>query len=480
MRTHHNLVSLRAALSAGFLIAAMLLPRLSAGEATAPLRADLIVRGGAVMTMDAKRLVYNPGFVAIRGDRIVGVGLESDIAGRWVAQRTVPARRQIVLPGLINAHTHAPMVLFRGIADDLDLSEWLTKYIFPAEARNVTRDFVYWGALMACWEMLMGGTTTYADMYYFEDAIAEATAKAGMRAILGETIIDFPSPDHKTPQKALKFTRNFIRRWRGHPLIVPAVAPHSAYTCSVETLQASKKLADEEDAPLLIHVAEAPSEMREVLQKYGTRPVPHLERIGLLSPRMLAAHTVHVTAEEIATLKHYDVGASDNPQSNMKLASGIAPVPKMLAENIRLGLGTDGAASNNTLDMFESMKTAALLHKVATLDPKVVSADEVLAMATINGARALHMEKEIGSLEVGKKADLIVVDTAAPNQTPHYGLASLVVYATHSEEVQTVIINGRVIVHHRRPLTLDTFEIRKRAIRYKSQVERSLTLPARN
>ncbi len=427
--------------------------------------------------MNAKRQVFTPGFVAIRGDRIVGVGSESELTGRWVAARTRYARNQLVLPGLVNAHTHAPMVLFRGIADDLELGEWLTKYIFPAEAKNVTRDFVYWGTLLACWEMLLSGTTTFNDMYYFEDAVAEAASKAGMRGVLGETIIDFPSPDKKTPQAALEFARGFIRNWRNHPLIIPAVAPHSAYTCSVETLKASARLAEEENAPLHIHVAEAPSENGEVVQKQGLRTVPFLEKIGLLGSRVIAAHVVHVTDEEIETLGREEVGIAHNPQSNMKLASGISPVPRMIARNLRLGLGTDGAASNNTLDMFQAMKTAALLHKVALRDPKVTSAEEVLAMATIDGARALHMEKEIGSLEVGKKADLILVDTTAPNQTAHYGLASLVVYATDAVSVRTVIINGKLVVDERRVLLLNPIEIRNRVQLYISRIKQSLSRP---
>ncbi|MBI4467724.1 MAG: amidohydrolase family protein, partial [Acidobacteria bacterium] len=273
------------ALALGFFSLLLQIPGPAAGWAQQRGRADLVIRGGSVITMDPQRRVFTPGYVAIRGDRIVDVGPESELSRRWKGVRTLSAKDQIVLPGLINTHTHAPMVLFRGIADDLELDEWLEKYIFPAEAKTVSRDFVYWGTLLACWEMLLGGTTTYADMYYFEDAIAEATAKAGMRGVLGETIIDFPSPDHKTPQRALDFTREFIRKWRAHPLIKPAVAPHSAYTCSVETLQAAEKLSKDERAPLIIHVAEAPSETKQVMEKYGARPVPHLERIGLLNER---------------------------------------------------------------------------------------------------------------------------------------------------------------------------------------------------
>ncbi|MBI3950030.1 MAG: amidohydrolase [Acidobacteria bacterium] len=424
--------------------------------------------------MDAERHVFSDGLVAVRDDRIVAVGGRRELASRFLARQVIDARGAAVLPGLINGHTHAPMVLFRGIADDLELHEWLTKYIFPAEAKNVTREFVYWGTRLACLEMIRGGTTTFADMYYFEDAVAEAAAKAGMRGVLAETIIDFPSPDRRTSQAALEYTEHFVKQWRNHPLIIPAVGPHAPYTNSTETLKKVQAFAEAHDVPILMHVAETRTEVEDVSKRFGARPVDYLEKIGLLSPRLIAAHVVHVNQDEIELLHRRQVGAVHNPQSNMKLASGVAPVPQMIRADLALGLGTDGAASNNTLDMFEAMKTAALLHKLTTNDPKVVSAHQALEMATINGARALHLEKEIGSLEPGKRADVIIVGLDAPHQVPVYDVHSQLVYATEASDVKTVIINGQVVMRDPRVLPLDKAAIIAKANEFRAKIVDSL------
>ncbi|MCS6805067.1 MAG: amidohydrolase [Acidobacteriota bacterium] len=437
-------------------------------------RVDLVIQGGTVLTMDADWSSFHDGFVAVRGDRIVAVGERRALAPRFLARQTIDARDKAVLPGLINGHTHAPMVLFRGIADDLDLQQWLTEYIFPAEAKNVTRQFVRWGTRLACVEMIRGGTTTFADMYYFEDEIAAVAAAAGMRGVLGQTVIDFPSPDSRTPDAALEYAARFINQYRHHPLIVPAIAPHAPYTLSTETLKKVQSFAETHDVPVLMHVAETQTEIDDVSQRFGARPVLYLQRIGLLTPRLIAAHAVHLTDEEIALLKRHQVGVVHNPQSNMKLASGIAPVPRLLRADVAVGLGTDGAASNNTLDMFEAMKTTALLHKVASADPKVVSARQALAMATINGARALHLDREIGSLQPGKRADIIVVDLNAPHQVPVYDLYSQLVYATDATDVNTVIINGRVVMSNRRLLTLDQPTIIAKAQEFRRTILQSL------
>lgn len=437
-------------------------------------RVDLIVQGGMTLAMDAERRVFPDGLVAIRGDRIVAVGDRRELAARFLPRRIIHAGGDAVLPGLINGHTHAPMVLFRGIADDLELHEWLTKYIFPAEAKNVSREFVLWGTRLACLEMIRGGTTTFADMYYFESAVAEAAAGAGMRGVLAETIIDFPSPDSPTPQAGLEYTDRFVKQWRTHPLIIPAVGPHAPYTNSTETLKQVQAFAEAHKVPILMHVAETRTEVEDVSKRYGARPVEYLETIGLLSPRLIAAHTVHINEGEIELLRRRQVGAVHNPQSNMKLASGVAPVPQMIRAGVALGLGTDGAASNNTLDMFEAMKTAALLHKLSTNDPKVVNAHQALDMATINGARALHLENEIGSLEPGKRADLIIVGLGGPHQVPVYNVHSQLVYATEASDVKTVIINGRVVMRDQRVLTLDQAAVLAKANELRAKIIESL------
>lgn len=436
---------------------------------------DLLIINGAVITMDGERHLYEHGFVAIRGERIVEVGEMAGLKRRgYQAKQTIDARGKAVLPGLINTHTHLPMVLYRGIADDLNLQEWLTKYIFPAEAKNTTKDFVIWGTRLGLIELIRGGTTTYADMYYFEDAIAAETKRAGVRGVLGETLIDFPAPDNKTWAEAFSYTEAFLKKWKGDPLIVPAAAPHAAYTVSTEHLNEVRALAEKYDAPILTHIAEAPTETDDIGKRYNARPVEYLERIGFLSSRVLGAHVVHVNEADIATLKTREVGIAHCPQSNMKLSSGTAPVPSMLAQGLRLGLGTDGAASNNDLSMWEEMDTAAKLHKLVSMKPTVVTAREALEMATLGGARALHLEQEIGSLEAGRRADVIVVDLSAPHQTPRYNFYSHLVYATKASDVTDTIVNGRVLMRNRRLLTLDEVTVKARAHEYQRGVSRSL------
>jgi 5-methylthioadenosine/S-adenosylhomocysteine deaminase len=436
---------------------------------------DLLIVGGAVVTMNRDRRVFENGFVAIRGGRIVDVGDATELKAKGYRQkRMIDARGKVILPGLVNTHTHIPMTLFRGIADDLDLQDWLTKYIFPAEAKNVTRDFVAAGARLGLAEMIRGGTTTYADMYYFEDAIAEETRKAGLRGVLGETVIDFPAPDNKTWDAALSFTESFVKRWKGDPLVTPAIAPHAPYTVSEDHLKVVKAFAEKHDVPILTHLAEAPTETKAIAEKHNTRPTLFLEKIGFLSGRLLAAHVIHVNDQEMEILKRREVGVAHCPQSNMKLSSGAAPIPRMLELSLRVGLGTDGAASNHDLSMWEEMDTAAKLHKLVTMTPTVVTADQALEMATIGGARALHLEKEIGSLEAGKRADLIVVDLGATHLTPMYNLRSHLVYAAKASDVTDTIVNGRVLMRNRRLMTLNEEAVKAAARKYQKQVGESL------
>jgi 5-methylthioadenosine/S-adenosylhomocysteine deaminase len=441
---------------------------------------DLIIRGGTVVTMDGERHVIENGAVAVKGGRIVSVGSVTDIDRNYAARKIVNARGKVIIPGLINGHTHVPMTLFRGLADDLDLQEWLTKYIFPAEAKNVTEEFVRVGTRLGLAEMIRGGTTTYCDMYYFEDAIADETSKAGMRGVLGETVIDFPVADNKTNAEAMAYVERFVKRWQGNSLIVPAIAPHAPYTVSEEHLKAVRAFSDRTGAPIVTHISETKREVDDSIKAKGASPVDYLNRIGFLNNRVIAAHMVWPSEGELVLLKRLGVGIVHNPQSNMKLASGVAPVPEMLKKDLPVGLGTDGAASNNDLNLWEEMDTAAKLHKLISRDPKVVNAAEAFEMATIRGARALHLEKEIGSIEKGKRADLVIVDLDDLNQTPSYNIYSDLVYATKAGDVQTVIIEGRVVMRDRRLLTLNEQRIKADARRYRERIIQSLsgkTLP---
>jgi len=436
---------------------------------------DLVILGGTIVTMDSERTVIEDGAIAIKDGKILSLGKSSGMRGR-AARRTINANGRIIIPGLVNAHTHIPMVLFRGISDDLDLNDWLTKYIFPAEAKNVDEKFVRAGTRLGLAEMIRGGTTTYCDMYYFEDAVADETKKAGVRAVLGETIIDFPAPDNKTWDAGLSYTERFIKKWQNDPLIVPAVAPHAPYTVSQDHLLEARDLSNKLKAPLVIHLAEAKTETEYIREKYeGQTPAGFLDKINFFNDRTIAAHVVHVNDTDLGLLKKNDVGIAHCPESNMKLAAGIAPVPSMLTRGLRVGLGTDGAASNNDLDLWEEMDTAAKLHKVASGDPKTLSAFEAFTMATIGGARALHMEDQIGTIEPGKRADLVIVDIDSLNQTPIYNIYSHLVYATKSKDVRTVVINGRVVMLDRRLLTLDENAIKKDANAYRTKIVQSLS-----
>jgi 5-methylthioadenosine/S-adenosylhomocysteine deaminase len=437
---------------------------------------DLLIVGGTVVTMDQDRRVIEDGAVAVKDGKIALVGTRAVVTKNLRARQTIDATGKVIIPGLINTHTHIPMTLYRGIADDLDLQEWLTKYIFPAEAKNVNEAFVRAGTRLGLAEFIRGGTTTFCDMYYFEDAIADETAKAGVRGVLGETLIDFPAPDNKTFDEALVYTENFVKKWQGNPLVIPAVAPHAPYTVSQEHLLKTRALSDKLNAPLVIHLAEAETETEFIQQKHqGIRPIEYVEKIGFLSDKTIAAHVVQANEKELDILKARNVGIAHNPQSNMKLAAGVAPVPMMLSKDMRVGLGTDGAASNNDLSLWEEMDTAAKLHKVFSKDPKVVSAEEAFMMGTIGGARALHLENLIGSLEAGKRADICIVDFDNLNQTPFYNVYSSLVYATKADDVRHVIIDGRVVMRDKRLLTLNENVIKKDANLYRQKIINSLS-----
>jgi 5-methylthioadenosine/S-adenosylhomocysteine deaminase len=416
---------------------------------------SLVITSGTVVTMDGSGRVIPNGAIAIDGSDIVAVDAADTIQRQFRGTETIDATGHVVLPGLVNTHTHAPMVLYRGLADDLALMEWLTNYIFPAEAKTVSPEFVRAGTRLAALEMIQSGTTTYTDMYYFEEEVARETKAAGLRGVLGQTIIQFPVADAKTPADALTRAEAFITAFKGDPLITPAVAPHAMYTLDAATLTAARALSLRHDVPTLIHLAETRDEVKGAQEQFKTSPVGYLDRLGFLGPGVLAAHAVWVSEPEIALLRSRGVGVSHNPESNMKLASGTAPVTNYLKAGVAIGLGTDGAASNNDLDMFDAMRLASLLQKVQTGDPRVVGARTALEMATIGGARALGMVSQIGSLESGKRADVIVVSMNAARQTPMYDPVSHLVYTTRGDDVRTTIVNGRVLMRDRKVLTLD-------------------------
>jgi 5-methylthioadenosine/S-adenosylhomocysteine deaminase len=437
--------------------------------------ADSIWSARYVLTQDGTRRVIENGAVAVRGERIVAVGTKAEIDAKYQAKVRVDRPQAILAPGLINTHTHAAMSLLRGVADDRNLQDWLNKVIFPAEAKNVTPDFVRWGTRLACLEMLQGGTTTFTDMYYFEEVVAEVAKEAGMRGVLGETVIMFPVPDAKTPAEGLARAERFIQRFRNDSLVTPTVAPHALYTNTDDSLRAARALADRYHVPLIIHLSETKKENADEIAKRGTTPTATLDGLGVFSGPTVAAHSVWEDEKDIAILAKRGVGVAHCPSSNAKLASGVAPVTRMLAAGITVGLGTDGpAGSNNDFDMFEEMDLAAKLQKVTTLDPEALPAQRALDMATIDGAKVLGMEKEIGSLEPGKRADMIVVRLDTPRATPLYDPISQIVYDLKASDVRDVVINGKQVLKDGVVLTLDQKAILAKAAEYRDQVSRSL------
>jgi len=426
---------------------------------------DLRLTNAVVLTMDERFTIHRRGSVAITGDSIAAVGADADA---YTAAETVDCRGRVVMPGLVNAHTHAPMTLLRGLADDLRLDVWLMGYMMPVEREFVSPDFVALGTKLACAEMIRSGVTAFADMYYFEDAIAQAAADAGMRALCGQTVLRFPTPDATSYEDSLARARDFIQRWRGHPLIVPAPAPHAPYTCTSEILRACAELAAEFDVPLHIHLAETALEVESSRREHGMPVVPWVKKHGLFEAKVLAAHCVHVDEGEIRALKNFNAGVAHNPTSNLKLGAGIAPVARMLELGVDVGIGTDGAASNNDLDMFEEMRLAALLAKGAGGDPTALPARDALAMATRIGARAMHLDHLTGSLEPGKRADLIVVDLDRLHNVPAFdrdpnGVYAQIVYASKSTDVVDAMCNGRWLMRDRALLTLDERGLRDAA-----------------
>ncbi len=428
-----------------------------------------------VVTMDPQHRVIENGAIAITGDHIVAVGTRAQIDRDYQPKQRVDRPDAILAPGLINTHTHAAMSLFRGVADDMKLQDWLEKFIFPAEARNVDREFVRWGTRLAAIEMALSGTTTYTDMYYFEETVAEATKEVGLRGVLGQTVIGFPAPDYKTPADALAGTEKFFKTFANDPLIVPAVAPHAIYTVPDDVLKSCRALANKYKKPFVIHLSETKHENEESLAKRGKTPTGALESLGALSGWTVAAHGVWLDDADMKILKARNTGLAHCPSSNMKLASGVAPVVKILSLGIAMGLGTDGVAgSNNDHDMMEEMDLAAKLQKVTTFDPQALPAETAFAMATITGARALHMESMIGSIEKGKRADVIMIRLDQPHAVPIYNVYSQLVYALKGSDVGDMMVNGRVIVRDKKIMTIDAGPVMAKAAEYQERVKKSL------
>jgi 5-methylthioadenosine/S-adenosylhomocysteine deaminase len=437
-------------------------------------RIDILITGGTVLTMAGPNIEH--GSVAIRNGEIVAVGPSSEVDSQYTAKTVIRAGGMAVTPGFINAHTHVPMVLFRGIADDLDLMEWLQNYIFPAEAKNVDREFVKWGTRLAAAEMIRSGTTTFADMYYFESDIARETKAAGLRGVLGETVLDFPAPDNKTWDAAMAYLREYAKTWKGDPLITPAFAPHAPYTVSTDHLKQVRAMATELGVPILIHVSETRNELQQVAEKQeGSTPGTYLDSIGFLGDDVVAAHGVWLTPDEIKTFAARKTGVAHCPESNQMLASGVAPIVDMVRAGMEVGLGTDGpAGSNNNLDMLEEMASAARLQKVTRNDPKAISAREVLRLGTIGGAQVLGLADKIGTLERGKRADVVIIDLQQPKVQPVYSVESAIVYAASGNSVVTTIVDGRILMRRGKLTTIDEAEVISKAKEYREKILASL------
>jgi 5-methylthioadenosine/S-adenosylhomocysteine deaminase len=441
---------------------------------------DLILKNGLLVTMDPEDRVIKQGAIAIRDDAIIHVGPQDQVLSEYSASNIIDCMGKAVIPGLINSHTHVPMTLLRGLADDLRLDVWLLGYMMPVEREFVSPEFCRKGAQLACAEMIRGGITCFADMYYFEDAVAEAVAEAGMRAVCSQTVLKFPSPDAESYEDSLSAARDFIERWKDHPLITPSVAPHAPYTCTTEILKACTELAMEFDVPLHIHIAETSQEVEEWRDEYEMPVVPWVKKLGLLEAKVIAAHCVHVDNGEIHTLEHAGAGVAHCPSSNLKLASGFAPIKEMLDTGVPVGVATDGPSSNNDLDLFEEMRLASFIAKAITSDPTALPARQVFEMATRLGARALHLGHLIGSLEKGKKADLAVVDLNTSHNVPHFNrdpdaVYSRLVYAAKTTDVTDVMVHGRWLMRDRSLLTLDEAPLFEAAAAYASRIDVFLT-----
>jgi 5-methylthioadenosine/S-adenosylhomocysteine deaminase len=432
---------------------------------------DTLLSNAIVLTMDENYSLYEPGAVAVRGDQILAAGPDASLRSQYQADETIDCSGKVLMPGLVNAHTHVPMTLLRGLADDLRLDVWLLGYMMPVEREFVSPDFVRLGTKIACVELIRGGVTCFADMYYFEENVAQATAEAGLRALCAQTVLKFPAPDAASYEESLAAARNFIEGWKNHALIVPGVAPHAPYTCTEEILRATAALAAEFDVPLHTHLAETALEVENSRSEHGMPVVPYVKKMNLFDAKVLAAHCVHIDEGEMLTLRHNKAGVAHNPSSNLKLASGFAPIVKMIETGLNVGIGTDGPASNNDLDMFEEIRLASFLAKGSSGDPTAIPAQMALAMGTRLGAQAIHMGHLTGSLEAGKRADLILVDLKPLHNSPRFrrdpnGIYAQLVYAAKSSDVSDVMVNGKWLMRGRELTTLNEANLLEQADEY--------------
>ncbi len=442
-------------------------------------KVDLILFNAEILTMDLDFHSYNPGAIAINGTIIEAVGAETEILAQFDAVKKIDCGGKVLMPGLINAHTHVPMTLLRGLADDLRLDVWLMGYMMPVEREYVSPDFVQLGTKLACAEMIRSGVTSFADMYYFEEEVAKATAAVGMRAVCSQTVLKFPTPDAQFFEESLEMSRDFISRWKNHDLIIPSVAPHAPYTCTPEILKSAAELAIEYDVPLHIHISETASEVENMRRENQMPVVPYVKKQNLFDAKVLAAHCVHLDEGEIHTLQHFGAGVAHNPSSNMKLASGFAPVKRMLEIGLNVGIGTDGPSSNNDLDMFEELRLASFIQKGYTGDPTALPARTTLLMATRLGAQAMHIGNLTGSLERGKRADLILLDLTPLHNSPRFrhdpnGTYGQIVYAAKATDVTDVMVNGKWLMVDRTLTSLDEPELMVQADEYARKIDQFL------
>lgn len=439
-------------------------------------QADLILKNAIILTMDLDYSQYDPGAIAIQGNSIVAVGNEKEILAKYTAEKIIDCDGKVLMPGLVNAHTHVPMNLLRGLADDLRLDVWLMGYMMPVEREFVSKDFVTLGTQLACAEMIRSGVTTFADMYYFEEDIAKAAADIGMRALCSQSVMKYPTPDAQFFEQSLEMSRDFISRWKGHELIIPSVAPHAPYTCPPEILKAAAALAVEFDVPLHTHLSETAFEVENMRKENGMPVIPYVKKQNLFDAKVLAAHCVHVDDGEIRTMQHFNVGVAHNPSSNLKLASGVAPISRMLELGLNVGIGTDGAASNNDLDMFEEIRLTSFLQKGFSGDPTTLPARQALLMGTRLGAQAMHIGHLTGSLEAGKRADLILVDISPLHNSPQFkhnpqGTYAQIVYAAKASDVTDVMVNGKWLMQKNELLNIDEDEIRRNSQEYARKID---------
>lgn len=439
-------------------------------------QADLIFKNATVLTMDDNYRIFSPGAVAVKGDSILGVGLESEILDNYQSEEVMDCEGKILLPGLINAHTHVPMTLLRGLADDLRLDVWLMGYMMPVEREFVSPEFVRLGTKLACAESIRSGVTTFVDMYYFESDIAQATAEAGLRAVCSQTVLKFPTPDATYYEESLAAAEDFIKSWIDHPLIVPSIGPHAPYTCTDEILQACSELAQKYDVPLHIHIAETAGEVENIREQSGMPVVPYVKKRNIFDAKVIAAHCVHIDEGEMRTIQKAGAGIAHNPSSNLKLASGFANVTRMLELNVNVGIGTDGPASNNDLDMVEEIRLASMVAKAASGDPTALPARQTLAMATCMGAKAIHMDHLTGSIVPGKRADLILIGIDKLHNSPNFqrdpeGIYSQIIYAAKSTDISDMMVNGQWLMRDRQLLTLNEDELIREAQAYAEKID---------